>query len=64
MHGTYDKCISLQNFGCRSSKRGHFERPRSILEDNTEVRYERLEKVIVQNSMSMAVTTYSLVKVY
>jgi hypothetical protein len=50
----------LQKF----EERGHFERPRSILEDNTEVSYERLEKVIMQNSMSMDVTTYSLVKVY
>ena len=45
-------------------ERRQFERPRSILEDSTEVRYERLEKVIVQNNMSMDVTPCSLVKVY
>jgi len=50
----------LQKF----EERGHFERPRIILEDSTEVRYERLEKVSMQNNMSMDVTSCSLVKVY
>jgi hypothetical protein len=45
-------------------ERGHFERPRSILEDSNEVRYERLENVIMKNNMSMDVTPCSLVKVY
>jgi hypothetical protein len=51
--------ICLRKF----EEREHFERRRSILEDSTEVRYERLE-VIMQNNMSMDVTTCSLVKVY
>ena len=58
MHTPTQLC--LQKF----EEREHFERRRSILEDNTEVRYERLEKVIMLNNMSMNVTTCSLVKVY
>lgn len=52
--------LCLQKF----EERGHFERRRCILEDNTEVRYERLEKVIMQKNMSMNVTRCSLVNVY